>query len=140
FGVWGVGGQTEASTGLAGRWVIGRMLGEVGRDRLVPTGGARLGDALLVTKGVPLEGTSIIARTRAAELRARGYDEAWLERARGVAARLSVVPEALLAADLVRVHEMRHTAEGGGAAAPVGRRGAAGVGLAGAGEGRRGRG
>ena len=40
------------------------MLGEVAKDRLVTTGGARVGDVLLLTKGVPLEGAAILARER----------------------------------------------------------------------------
>src|SRR5262249_37539992 len=129
LGVSLVGGHTEVTHGLDRPLVIGTMLGEVTRDRLVTTGGARLGDALLVTKGVPLEGTSIIARTRAAELRPRGYDEAWLERARGYLTKLSVVPEALLAAELVPVHAMHDPTEGGLATALWEMAEAAGVGL-----------
>ena len=108
-----VGGHTEVAPGLDRPIVVGTMLGEVDKERLVTTGGARPGDVLLLTKGVPVEGVSIIARVRAAELRARGYDDAWLARARGTLARLSVVPEALLAAGLVPVHAMHDPTEGG---------------------------
>lgn len=38
------------------------MLGEVPADRLVTPAGAQPGDRLLLTKGVPLEGASILAR------------------------------------------------------------------------------
>jgi hydrogenase maturation factor len=104
FGVSLVGGHTEVTHGLDRPLVVGTMLGEVAKDRLVTTSGARPGDALLLTKGVPLEGTSIIARVRAAELRGRGYSESLLARARGYLARLSVVPEARLAVELAPVH------------------------------------
>src|SRR4029450_6730373 len=76
-----VGGHTEITPGLDPPILVGTMLGEVDKARLVTTGGARPGDVLVLTKGVPVEGTSIIARARADELRARGYDEAWLARA-----------------------------------------------------------
>ena len=124
-----VGGHTEITPGLERPIVVGTMLGEVDKARLVTTGGARPGDVLVLTKGVPLEGTSIIARARADELRARGYDDAWLARARGTLARLSVVPEALLAAELVRVHAMHDPTEGGVATALWEVADAAGVGL-----------
>ncbi len=124
-----VGGHTEVTPGLDRPIVVGTMLGEVDKARLVTTGGARPGDVLVLTKGVPLEGTSIIARARADELRARGYDDAWLARARGTLARLSVVPEALLAAELVRVHAMHDPTEGGVATALWEVADAAGVGL-----------
>ena len=113
LGVALIGGHTEVTPGLDRPIVVGTMLGEVDKGRLVTTGGARPGDAVLLTKGVPIEGTSIIARARAAELRARGYDEAWLARAQGTLTRLSVVPEALLAAELVPVHAMHDPTEGG---------------------------
>jgi hydrogenase maturation factor len=93
--------------------VVGTMLGEVDKGQLVTTGGARPGDVVLLTKGIPVEGTSIIARVRAAELRARGYDDAWLARARGTLAQLSVLPEARLATTLVPVHAMHDPTEGG---------------------------
>jgi hydrogenase maturation factor len=85
---------------------------------------------LLLTKGVPIEGTSIIARARAVELGQRGYDAAWLARARGHPGRLSIVPEALLAAELVRVHAMHDPTEGGLATALWELADAASVGLA----------
>jgi hydrogenase maturation factor len=124
-----VGGHTEVTPGLDRPIVVGTMLGEVDKARLVTTGGARPGDVLLLTKGVPVEGASIIARARAGELRTRGYDEAWLARARGTMARLSVVPEALLAVELVPVHAMHDPTEGGVATALWELADAAGVGL-----------
>jgi hydrogenase maturation factor len=125
-----VGGHTEVTPGLDRPILVGTMLGEVDKARLVTTGGARPGDALLLTKGVPVEGTSIIARVRASELRARGYDPAWIARAQQLVTRLSVVPEARLAADLVRVHAMHDPTEGGVATALWELAEAAGVGLA----------
>src|SRR5581483_10274764 len=100
------GGHTEITAGLSRPIVVGAMLGEVAKDRLVTTAGARPGDVLLLTKGVPIEGASIIARARAAELRARGYADAWLARARDARTRLSVLPQARLATDLVPVHAL----------------------------------
>jgi hydrogenase expression/formation protein HypE len=129
LGVSLVGGHTEVTHGLDRPIVVGTMLGEVAKDRLVTTGGARPGDALLLTKGIPVEGTSIIARARGAELAARGYAEPLLARARGYLTRLSVVPEALLAAELVRVHAMHDPTEGGLATALWELADAAGVGL-----------
>jgi Hydrogenase maturation factor len=59
-----VGGHTEVTGGLPRPIVVGAMLGEVAKDKLVTTGGAQVGDAVLLTKGVPLEGASIMARER----------------------------------------------------------------------------
>jgi hydrogenase maturation factor len=129
LGVTLVGGHTEVTAGLDRPIVVGTMLGEVAKDRLVTTAGARPGDVLVLTKGVPVEGTSIIARLRADDLRRRGYGEAYLARARGALERLSVVPEALLAADLAPVHAMHDPTEGGVATALWELADAAGVGL-----------
>ena len=59
-----VGGHTEITYGLDRPIVVGAMLGEVTRDRLVRPSGAQPGDALLLTKGIAVEGTAIIARER----------------------------------------------------------------------------
>jgi hydrogenase maturation factor len=117
LGVALVGGHTEVTSGLDRPIVVGTMLGEVDKARLVTTDGARPGDVLVLTKGVPVEGTSIIARVRADELRARGYDEPWLARARGMLGRLSVLPEARLAVEVGPVHAMHDPTEGGVATA-----------------------
>jgi hydrogenase expression/formation protein HypE len=115
LGVALVGGHTEVTAGLPRAIVIGAMLGEVAKDRLVTTGGARPGDTLLLTKGVPLEGAAIIARERGAEAARRGVPEALLERARALLRRpgLSVVPEAMAATEAARVHAMHDPTEGG---------------------------
>ena len=75
-----VGGHTEITHGLDRPIVAGTMLGEVEKDKLVTTAGARVGDAVVMTKGVPLEGAAIIAREKEAELRAfveKNVDRRW---------------------------------------------------------------
>src|SRR2546423_3658602 len=71
-----VGGHTEVAHGLDRGVIAGTMLGEVAKDKLLTTAGARVGDAVVLTKGVPLEGAAIIAREREAELLARGVGPA----------------------------------------------------------------
>src|SRR6266480_2934245 len=77
------GGHTEITHGLDRPIVVGTMLGEVAKERLVTTGGARVGDAVVLTKGVPLEGAAIIAREKEAELRGRGVPATVIRRAKG---------------------------------------------------------
>ncbi len=126
-----VGGHTEVTHGLDRPIVAGTMLGEVAKDRLVTTGGARVGDAIVLTKGVPLEGAAIIAREKEAEARARGVPAAAIRRARGFlrAPGISVRPEAEIACELARVHAMHDPTEGGIATALHELAEAAGVGL-----------
>jgi hydrogenase maturation factor len=126
-----VGGHTEVTAGLPRPIVVGAMLGEVGKDRLVTTGGARVGDTVLLTKGVPLEGASIIARERREEAIRRGVPAEIVERARGFlrSPGISVVPEARAACGAARVHAMHDPTEGGLATACWEMAHAAGVGL-----------
>jgi hydrogenase expression/formation protein HypE len=126
-----VGGHTEVTHGLDRVVVAGTMLGEVAKDKLVTTGGARVGDAVVMTKGVPLEGAAIIAREREAELRQRGVSAAVIRRAKGFlrSPGLSVLPEAEIACELATVHSMHDPTEGGIATALAELAEAAGVGL-----------
>src|SRR5437764_6855908 len=126
-----VGGHTEVTHGLDRPIVAGTMLGEVEKDKLVTTAGARVGDAIVMTKGVPLEGAAIIAREKEAELRARGVPPAVIRKAKGFlkAPGLSVLPEAEIACELATVHAMHDPTEGGIATALHELADAAGVGL-----------
>lgn len=115
LGVTLVGGHTEVTWGLTRPIVVGVMVGEVERDRLLTTAGARVGDRVLLVKGVPIEATAIIAHERAADLRRRGYDDAFLARAQGYLRDpgISVVAAAQLAARHPGVHAMHDPTEGG---------------------------
>jgi hydrogenase expression/formation protein HypE len=126
-----VGGHTEVTHGLDRPIIAGTMLGEVEKDRLVTTSGARVGDAVVMTKGVPLEGAAIIAREKEAELRALGISPTVIRRARDFLRTpgLSVRPEAEIACELTTVHAMHDPTEGGIATALVEMADAAGVGL-----------
>ena len=110
-----VGGHTEITHGLTRPIVAGTMLGEVAKDKLVTTGGAQVGDAIVMTKGVPLEGAAIIAREKEAELRACGVPAAVIRRARALLRTpgLSVLPEVEIACELATVHSMHDPTEGG---------------------------
>jgi hydrogenase maturation factor len=126
-----VGGHTEITYGLDRPIVAGTMLGEVAKDRLVTTGGAQVGDAIVLTKGVPLEGAAIIAREKEAALRERGVPASVIRKAKGFlrAPGLSVLPEAEIACELATVHAMHDPTEGGIATALHELADAAGVGL-----------
>ncbi|MEX2148565.1 MAG: AIR synthase family protein [Candidatus Rokuibacteriota bacterium] len=126
-----VGGHTEVTHGLTRPLVAGTMLGEVAKDKLVTTGGARVGDAVVMTKGVPVEGAAIIAREKEAELRARGVPAAVIRRAKSFlrVPGISVLPEAEIACELASVHAMHDPTEGGIATALVEMAEAAQVGL-----------
>ncbi len=110
-----IGGHTEVTYGLDRPIVVGHMLGEVSKEKLVTSSGARPGDDIVLVKGIPIEGTSIIAREKGQDLLLRGYDEAFIERARNYLFNpgISVVEAALLAVETVPIHSMHDPTEGG---------------------------
>jgi hydrogenase maturation factor len=56
------GGHTEITYGLDRPIAIGLMLGEVEKEKLVCTAGVEAGDDVILTKGIAIEGTSLLAR------------------------------------------------------------------------------
>ena len=108
------GGHTEITYGLDRPVVVGHMLGEVAPDRLVATAGARVGDDIIVTKGVAVEATAIIAREKAGELR-ETFDADYLRRCQGFLHNpgISVLRDAQVAQAAGTVHAMHDPTEGG---------------------------
>ena len=108
------GGHTEVTSGLDRTIVVGLMLGEVPRGGLVTSDGARVGDDLLLTKGIAIEDTSVLARTHGRKL-ARMVSGRLLQRARGFTRSpgLSVVEDAMVVVRAARVHAMHDPTEGG---------------------------
>lgn len=114
IGVSLVGGHTEITSGLGRPIVVGSMLGEVDKERLVRADGARKGDAIVLTKGIAIEGTAVIAREREAEmLQILGAQT--LARCRNFMYQpgISVLKEALAASQYSSVHAMHDPTEGG---------------------------
>jgi hydrogenase maturation factor len=109
-----VGGHTEVTFGIDRPIVAGSMLGEVPRERLIMPSGARPGDALLLTKRVAVEATSILAREKAGQLASQFTDE-FLDRARQFLYEpgIGVVRDAQVALGAGRVHAMHDPTEGG---------------------------
>ncbi len=115
LGVSLVGGHTEITYGLDRPIVVGCMLGEVAPDRLVTSAGARPGDAVLVTKGIAIEGTAVLAREAAEVLRRRGVPEEVIARARNFLfdPGVSVVRDAAVAREAAPVTAFHDPTEGG---------------------------
>ena len=108
------GGHTEITYGLERPIVVGQMLGEVSPDAFLTTSGALPGDALILTKGIALEGTAIIASEKRAEL-AGTMDGEELERCADLLhdPGISVVPDAECAIAAGGVHALHDPTEGG---------------------------
>ncbi|HEY7219004.1 MAG TPA: AIR synthase family protein [Candidatus Binatia bacterium] len=114
IGVTLIGGHTEITSGLSRPIVIGQMLGEVEKERLVRANGARPGDAIILTKGIAIEGTAVIAREHKDELLGV-LDQQTLTRCRNFMHRpgISVLKAALAAAETGSIHAMHDPTEGG---------------------------
>jgi len=115
FGIAVVGGHTEVTYGLDRPILSGHMLGEVDPASLITTSGAQIGDVLLLTKGICIEGTAIIARERESELRRGDVPQHILQRAKHFLFEpgISVVRDAHIAIRAGRVHAMHDPTEGG---------------------------
>lgn len=114
MGVSVVGGHTEITYGIDRPIFVGTMIGEVPRDRLVTSRGARPGDRILLTKGVPIEATAILAREFPDRLR-QFLTPAELHQAQNFLydPGISVLQDALVAVDAGRVTAMHDPTEGG---------------------------
>jgi hydrogenase expression/formation protein HypE len=113
LGITVVGGHTEITVGLDRPILSGTMLGEVPRDSLITPRGAQPGDAVLLTKGVPIEAGSILAREYGTSL--AGLDKGLIQRARDYLREpgISIVKEAQIAAGIGGVTAMHDPTEGG---------------------------
>jgi hydrogenase expression/formation protein HypE len=115
FGVSLVGGHTEVTPGIERTILAGHMIGEVKKERLVTTSGAKEGDLLLLVKGVCIEGTSILAREKGSELLTKGIPSPLIEKARNFIfdPGIDILQAALVACEAVPVHSMHDPTEGG---------------------------
>lgn len=131
LGVIPCGGHTEITYGLERPIVVGLMLGELEPGQLVRTSGAQVGDEILVTKGVAVEGTAIIAREMRDSVLER-FPSDLIRRCEDFLHQpgISVVREAQLATSHARVHAMHDPTEGGIATGLWELATASGVGLA----------
>lgn len=130
LGVTLCGGHTEVTAGLARPILAGAMLGTAETRRPLRTADARPGDALLLSKGIAVEGTCLVARARRRAI-ARRCGAALASRAAALLRRpgISIVREARLALRAGGVRAMHDPTEGGLATALHELAEAAGVGV-----------
>jgi hydrogenase expression/formation protein HypE len=114
IGVSVIGGHTEITYGIDRPILVATMIGEVERDRLVTPRGAAPGDRLLLSKGVPIEATAILARELPERLMGI-LDEIEFKQAASFLYKpgISVLREARLATTVGRVSAMHDPTEGG---------------------------
>ncbi len=112
------GGHTEVTPAVTQPVVVGQMMGVVGKNALITSAGACAGDALILTKGIGIEATAIIARECTARLIGK-CDALFLEQAKNylTSPGISVMADAQIAVATGGVHAMHDVTEGGVATA-----------------------
>lgn len=109
------GGHSEVTPTVTQPVLAGTMLGEVQRSLMITSSGAQPGDLVLMAGSVPIEGASIIAREKRAELLLAGWSNAELAEAANYLYHpgISVRVPALAAAPTGVVTAMHDPTEGG---------------------------
>ena len=107
------GGHTEITLGLARPIVVGQMLGEADPGPLAVPERILPGDEILLTKGIAIEGTALIAQEKK-ELE-ETFGGEWLRKCRDFlkSPGISIVRDARIAMESGGVHAMHDPTEGG---------------------------
>ncbi|NVM18040.1 MAG: hydrogenase expression/formation protein [Candidatus Lokiarchaeota archaeon] len=115
LGITVVGGHTEITAGIDRPILIGSLLGEVEKEKLVLSSGAHANDSIILTKGIFIEGTSIIAREKEEVLKQKGYDNDFIEKCKNYLYNpgISVYNEAIISNENFLLTSMHDLTEGG---------------------------
>jgi hydrogenase maturation factor len=110
-----VGGHTEVTPGIDRPIIAGAMLGPAAPDEIVAGENIIAGDAVLLTKGIAIEGTALLARDAQTTLARLGVPGATIEVARQMlfAPGISVVRDAVTICSNTRPRLMHDPTEGG---------------------------
>ena len=110
-----IGGHSEVTYGIDRPIILGSMLGEVERDSLIHTGGAQEGDSIVLTKGIAIEGTALLARDCTDSLQQAGVSPETIVKCTTLLTNpgISVLKDAQLACAVAEVHSMHDPTEGG---------------------------
>jgi len=107
------GGHTEITDAVTRPLVVGTMAGTVRRAALLDKRGMRAGDRVLLTKGVAVEGTAIIAREMGERLTEMGMSQNEVDACRDLLDRIGILREAEVARAHAGVSAMHDVTEGG---------------------------
>ena len=113
-----IGGHSEITAAVTQPVIVGTMIGEVEKQALVTPAGAEPGNSLLLTKGVPIEAVSILAREFPEKL-SGAVNPVEIEAAQNYLYQpgISVLKDARIATRAGEVTAMHDPTEGGLAAA-----------------------
>lgn len=106
-----LGGHTEVTDAVNRVVISSTVVGNSNGMNFVKTGGGKLGDALIMTKGAGIEATAIIAKEKEDELRDNFGDD-FVNEAADYINQISVLKEGLICGRL-KVNSMHDITEGG---------------------------
>jgi len=107
-----IGGHCETTPGITHPIVVGSAMGVTEKNHYVTSGGAEPGNSIILTKGVGIEGTAILASDKQ-ELLKKRFKLSFLKKAASFFDRISVVEDAVLAFETGGVTAMHDPTEGG---------------------------
>lgn len=109
-----IGGHTEVTAGLERPILVTTLIGETDRQHLITPRGAQPGDRLIMTKGIPIEATALLAREFPERVKSVLSDED-LKKAQDFLLHpgISVLPEAEIAVKTGGINAMHDPTEGG---------------------------
>ncbi len=119
FGVSLCGGHTEITDAVNRPVIVGQLVGTVSRAKLIDKRKMEAGDRILLTKGVAVEGTALIAREFPEKLLQLGLPQEEIEACRRFLTKpgISILREAEIAARTHGVTALHDVTEGGVATA-----------------------
>jgi HAD superfamily hydrolase (TIGR01549 family) len=117
YGISLCGGHTEITDAVTRPVAVGTMAGTARRSDLIDKRGMREGDRILLTKGVAVEGTGLIAREFGDRLLAGGMTAAEVAACVAFLERIGVLEEAAIARTFAGVNALHDVTEGGVATA-----------------------
>lgn len=107
-----LGGHTEVLSHVDKPIIIITAIGKAEKNNYVATSGARLGDDIIITKGLGLEGAFILANDYSNILLERGVSQKVINKAKSFDKYISVLKEGIKAAE-IGVNSMHDITEGG---------------------------
>ena len=115
IGVSLIGGHTEITEGVSKIIFSGTIIGEVEKEKVILSSGASEGDSIVLTRGIAIEGTAILAKEAEQQILANGVDKETIVRARNLLVKpgISVKEDVEIAMSGYNVNSMHDPTEGG---------------------------
>ena len=107
------GGHTEITDAVNRPVISGMLAGTVKKSGLINKQNVKTGDKILLTKGLAIEGTTIIAREFEKKLKELGMKENEINTCHSFLSQISIIEEAKIAARFKHTTAMHDVTEGG---------------------------